>query len=267
MLGAVSVRGAASGDIPLGGTNSTPSAPRHQRVAWVTGAASGIGRAAAVELAQAGWTVWASDVDADALRELAGTHTGLRTAPVDVCDADALAAVAGQIEAANGRLDALVASAAVFPRRSLSAMRADDIARVFAVNVVGVAAAVLAARRLMAGRGGSMVLLTSGAAARAGARSSLQRGFAEYGASKAALERWTLGVCDELAEDRIAVHLLCPGVVVDSPGVRAVLSPDESAGAVAPTVVARAVVRLCERTDVAFTGGRYLATELDQAWS
>ena len=154
-------------------------------------------------------------------------------------------------------------NAAVFPRRSIADTDVAITRQVMSVNVIGAIATVLATRPLLAAAGGgSVVLLTSGASGRTVARTAQQRGFALYGASKAALERWTLGVCDELAEDGIVVHLLCPGGVVDTPGTAAVLAPEDRVDGVPADVVATAVSRLCTSRDVRRTGGRHLATEL-----
>ena len=65
--------------------------------ALLTGAASGIGRATATALVDAGWDVYATDVDTDGLDELAAR--GCRTAHVDVTDRSSIDAVVDRITA------------------------------------------------------------------------------------------------------------------------------------------------------------------------
>ena len=234
--------------------------------ALVTGAGSGIGRAAACKLAADGWKVWVTDIDVEAARAVADgidRRGGVaRFASCDVTEQSELDDLAGRIRDDEGGLRAVVANAAVFPRRSLDETDAAIARSVLAVNVVGVVATVVAMRPLLAEHGGSLVLVTSGSSARTIARTGQQRGFALYGASKAALERWALGVCDELAADGIVMQLLCPGGVVETDGTVAVLDPDERRDAVGVDVVAAAIARLCRTRDVAHAGARHLATEL-----
>lgn len=237
-----------------------------RRVALVTGAGAGIGRAASLRLAADGWVVWAADVDsasaeaaASDIRERGGTARGVGC---DVTDIAALEHVVEAVAAEHGRLDAVVANAAIFPRCSLAETDLSIARRVFDVNVAGAIATVLASRSLLAAGGGSLVLITSGSGGRSIARSAQQRGFALYGASKAALERWVLGVCDELAADGIVVQMLCPGGVVDTTGTRAVLDAVERDAGIDVDVVASAIARLCLERDPARAGDRHLAPDL-----
>jgi NAD(P)-dependent dehydrogenase (short-subunit alcohol dehydrogenase family) len=232
----------------------------------VTGAGSGIGRAAASTLARHGWTVWVADINggsaASVAEDIERSGGRARAAECDVADENQLAELAGRIERRDRTLDAVVANAAVFPRWSLADTDATVARHVFDVNLIGAIATVVAARPLLAIGGGSVVLVTSGSGGRSVARSAQQRGFALYGASKAALERWALGVCDELAADGIVVQMICPGGVVDTDGTRAVLPDAELAAGVGIDVVAEAIMRLCEVRDVGQTGARFLASDL-----
>jgi NAD(P)-dependent dehydrogenase (short-subunit alcohol dehydrogenase family) len=178
------------------------------RVALVTGAASGIGKATAERLAGEGWTVVASD-----LREAPGVVSCdvTSTASVD-------AAIAGCVER-HGSLDALVnAAGAGAPVRFLDA--GDDLwQRVLDVNLLGTVRACRAALPHLTAssepaRG--IVMFTSQAAKTGG----LLIG-APYSAAKAAVLCLTKTLAAEFAPDGVRVNAVAPGIV-DTPFLDAV---------------------------------------------
>ncbi|RMF98317.1 MAG: SDR family NAD(P)-dependent oxidoreductase, partial [Planctomycetota bacterium] len=79
------------------------------RVAWVTGASAGIGKAVAAALAEAGFHVYASARRAARLQESAAAN--ITPLPLDVTDSDAVARAASQIDRERGRIDVLVNNA------------------------------------------------------------------------------------------------------------------------------------------------------------
>jgi len=111
-------------------------------VAWITGAGTGIGRAGAEALAQAGMTVVASGRRREPLEALAASVEAAggrcEIAPLDVTDADAVAAVVDGIRERHGRLDVLVASAGLNIReRSWAEVAADGWRRVIDADLNG----------------------------------------------------------------------------------------------------------------------------------
>src|SRR5438552_4419496 len=66
------------------------------KVAFVTAAAQGMGRGAALAFAREGASVWASDLNAAKLGEIEGKH-GIRTRPLDVTDEQAIAGIAQEV--------------------------------------------------------------------------------------------------------------------------------------------------------------------------
>jgi NADP-dependent 3-hydroxy acid dehydrogenase YdfG len=112
------------------------------KVAWVTGAGSGIGQAAALALAKAGATLVLSgrreaplEATASAIREAGGSAT---VSPADVADPAAVTAVAGRIEAELGQCDILVNSAGLnIRRRSWAEVDATGFASVLAADLAG----------------------------------------------------------------------------------------------------------------------------------
>ena len=83
--------------------------------AWITGASTGIGREVALQLAQAGVKVAASDRVADKLLELEALHPGLKAYPLDVTDDAALKQTVDAITAQMGPIDLAVLCAAIAP--------------------------------------------------------------------------------------------------------------------------------------------------------
>ncbi|MBO9556577.1 SDR family NAD(P)-dependent oxidoreductase [Cellulomonas sp.] len=113
-------------------------------IALVTGAAQGIGRETVRRLAELGWTVWLGARDVEAGEKVAAaiaaeiTSTDIRVVQLDVTDDDSVAAAVRTVEAAHGRLDALVNNAGiaggwVSPRDATPA----DFLAVYGVNVLG----------------------------------------------------------------------------------------------------------------------------------
>src|SRR5579871_4175350 len=133
----------------MGPDAAPPSGPDEhtggRRAALVTGASSGIGRATAVHLARAGFDIAInySRSEGDARRtasevEAAGGRALL--CRCDVSDDPAVRAMLAEVDAAFGRLDALVNNAGTTSRvgpKDFDAMTADEWDRVFAVNVRG----------------------------------------------------------------------------------------------------------------------------------
>jgi NAD(P)-dependent dehydrogenase (short-subunit alcohol dehydrogenase family) len=186
------------------------------RVAVVTGAASGIGRATALELARRGAALALCDVDevglertSQELRDIAGR---LLTERVDVTHEAEIARFAARVESELGVADLIVNSAGIVVVGRFLDTPLADWDRLLDVNVKGcvrVCRAFLPAM-LARGRGGHVVNVASAAAFTTIADLSA------YGASKHALVGLCQGLTEELFEDGIGVSLVCPGFV-DTP--------------------------------------------------
>ena len=191
------------------------------RVAIVTGAARGIGRAICVELAREGAAVWACDVRAP---ELEGTRAAVdavtpgacRTATVDVRDAAAVGAFVARVDAASGRIDALVNTAggvAGQVMRPVEEVPDADWREIFAVNLDGAFHFTRAAAPAMkrAGRG-AIVNISSGAG-----RSYSLTGIQAYASAKAGLIGFTRQTARELGRHGIRVNSVAPGFIRSNP--------------------------------------------------
>ena len=112
------------------------------RVAVVTGAGSGIGRALVRRLAAAGAEVAASDVRGDAVQETADSCAGLdgqvRAYELDVADRDAIYKHADQVQNDFGRVDLVVNNAGVALRSSVRDMSDEDLTWIMDINFWGV---------------------------------------------------------------------------------------------------------------------------------
>jgi len=181
------------------------------RTAFVTGAASGIGRASAVLLAEAGAAVHCADRDAQGLHETAtlikargGTA---RTHPLDVTDRAQLAEAVASAVDASGRLDVMAAIAGIMHSSSVLETRDEDLDRVLRINFKGVLHACQEAARAMIATGtrGSIITMASGAVDTGGP------GLLCYGVSKAAVVQLTKTLATEVGPQGIRVNAVAPG--------------------------------------------------------
>jgi NAD(P)-dependent dehydrogenase (short-subunit alcohol dehydrogenase family) len=193
------------------------------KVALVTGAARGIGLAAAKKFLAEGWRVALLDIDDDTLRR---TMTALALPDTtlalhcDVADADGVNAAVARMAERFGRLDALVNNAGIAIFKPLLETTPADWARTLAVNLTGPFLCTQAAAPLMRDSGGgSIVNITSISSLRA---STLR---VAYGTSKAGLAHLTKQQAVELAALGIRVNAVAPGPV-DTAMAKAVHTPE-----------------------------------------
>jgi NAD(P)-dependent dehydrogenase (short-subunit alcohol dehydrogenase family) len=204
-------------------------------------------------------------VDGDAAARAAAEAGGdAQPVPADVTDDGALADLVAR---AGDTLAAVVHCAALFPRIALPDTGIADFDRVMAVNMRAAVQLTLLAAPAMHD-GGALVFLTSGSGLLGAANDPFQRGFALYGASKAALDRWVAGVAPELAPAGIFATTITPGAFVATPGlVRAGVAPPPGARILTAERVAEAIVRMAEDRSGAFAGQRVSAASFGVDWT
>ena len=177
------------------------------KVALVTGAGQGMGRAIARCFAQEGATVVALDLNLEAAQQTLEGLDGLSIARgLNVADSAAVTAVMDEIVAQFGRLDVLVNNAGVGSVDAFADISDETWARVIGVNLTGAfyCARQAVRARQQVGQGGGVNNVASTAAVSGD-------GPAHYCASKAALMGLTRSMAKELAKQGIRVNTLVPG--------------------------------------------------------
>ncbi len=215
------------------------------KVALVTGGASGIGRSTARRCAAAGAAVLVADLDTAGASAVATelTGDGGRAAGAGVDVTDQVAVAAAQAESEFGRLDVLSCNAGLagYPTPALDA-DPDEFDRIFAVNVKGVWNCVRAAVRRAGG--GAITIVGSVMGERA------RPGFGAYASSKAAVNHLARVLALELAADGIRVNALAP-VATDTAMLPQFLGPDDPEQARAAFIAGIPLGRLAQPEDIA----------------
>ncbi|WP_379922270.1 SDR family oxidoreductase [Erythrobacter sp. R86502] len=183
-----------------------------QRSIFITGGGSGIGRAAALHFAEAGWFVGVADINVAGMDETLGAIAGEAkwAGHLDVRDRaawdESLAAFAA---AAGGRIDVLVNNAGIGTGGSLSELDPEEIDRCLDINLKGVLYGAQAAYPyLKASAPRSAMVNIASAAGIAGSA-----GMSVYCATKFGVRAVSESLDAEWAPDRITVASVCPGFI------------------------------------------------------
>ncbi len=184
-----------------------------KRVAVVTGAATGLGRAIAETLAADGVAVAVTDIDLDAATRVAAgiarAGGAARAWRLDVRDAAAIEALHAEVEAALGTPTVLVNNAGIYPDNTLTDLSEAVWDAVIDTNLKGplLCAQPFVKRRVAVGGGGAIVNIASTAAF------SARVGAGHYCASKAGLVMLTKCMAMEFGPHRIRVNAVAPGLI------------------------------------------------------
>jgi 3-oxoacyl-[acyl-carrier protein] reductase len=184
-----------------------------ERVALVTGASRGIGRASALALAKRGASVavnYREDKEggAETARLIASDGGTAIVVRADVSDADDVEAMFGEVEAALGPAEILVANAGATRDRVLLMMREDDWSSVIDVNLTAVwRCAKRALRPMLRARWGRIIAVSSVA----GLHGNV--GQANYCAAKAGEIGLIRAVAREVASKGVTANVVAPGYV------------------------------------------------------
>jgi 3-oxoacyl-[acyl-carrier protein] reductase len=227
------------------------------RAAVVTGAASGIGRAAAEVLAAAGARVVVGDLDAQGAEQVASAiraEGGAAVAQaVNVASREQVDALVARATGEWGRLDVMCNVAGIPSDGPLGALSEAEFDRVVAVNVKGTLFGCQAAVRAMTPRGaGSIVNVASGAIDRAVPNYGL------YALTKAAVTQLTQTLATEVGPAGIRVNVLAPGATLTKFTERHLRRPD---GTLDPARYDAFVASMKAMSPLGLVG-----EPLDQAW-
>lgn len=182
-----------------------------QRAIFITGAASGIGRATTQLFAERGWLVGMVDFDGEGLRRVAAELDPARVwlADLDVTDAAAYERTIADFGArSGGRLDVLFNCAGVLRQSAFEDLSRDDERTILAVNVLGVTNGIHAALPLLKKTPGAHIVTMSSSAAIYGVPEE-----AMYSASKFAVRALTEALSLELEPYGIVVCDIMPPIV------------------------------------------------------
>jgi 2-hydroxycyclohexanecarboxyl-CoA dehydrogenase len=185
------------------------------QVAIVTGGASGIGRAAAMRLAEEGAEVVIADLNPEGAgsvaHEISRRGGRAHAEEVDVTDAPGVKAMTERTNQAFGRVDILVSNAG-WDRAGPFADTDEELwDRVIAINYRGHLASCHAVLPYMRGQGGGRIIMVASDAGRVGSS-----GEVVYSGAKGAVIAFTKGLAREVARDGINVNCVAPGLV-DTP--------------------------------------------------
>jgi NAD(P)-dependent dehydrogenase (short-subunit alcohol dehydrogenase family) len=177
------------------------------QVALVTGGSSGIGKAVAVQLAEAGARVLITGRHEDTLRAVTDQHKGIGYVVADIAEARDVARTFEEVRKRFGRLDTLVNNAGILEIAPLADASPAHVRRTWETNVLGLIETTRAALPLLRASKGAIVNLATAIADEPFANMSV------YCASKAAVLALTRSWAQELAADGIRVNAVSPGPI------------------------------------------------------
>jgi NAD(P)-dependent dehydrogenase (short-subunit alcohol dehydrogenase family) len=222
-------------------------------VALITGAGRGIGRAAAVAIANVGYRVALNSRSVEALEETRSLAGGdCLVVGGDVADSQVVNRVVQQTVDHFGRLDAVVHCAGLAPVLGVEETTDDDWRRTIDTNLSAAFYLARAAWGFLKQHGGVIVNISSVAGV------DPFPGFIAYGAAKAGVNTLGLSLARQGQEVGIRVHTIAPGAV-ETAMFRRIMSPEQYSSdlTLRPEDVADVIVA-CVRGDLRYTSGEVI---------
>jgi NAD(P)-dependent dehydrogenase (short-subunit alcohol dehydrogenase family) len=189
------------------------TSPSSARVVLITGATDGLGKAAAILLAERGYRVYAAGRSPEKraqLDRLAQTRNfPLKSLELDVCSDDSVCAAVGHVLSEAGAVDVLINNAGLGYMAVVEELKMEDMRQQFETNVFGVLRVTQAVLPHMRRRLGGRILMVSSVAGLVSPPT-----YGAYSASKHALEGLSNSLRLELYPFKIEVILIEPGYIV-----------------------------------------------------
>ncbi|MGB7431819.1 MAG: SDR family NAD(P)-dependent oxidoreductase [Ahrensia sp.] len=184
-------------------------------VAWITGASAGIGRELALQMARHGYKVVATARGEDKLNSLVEEASGLSgsiaSAPCDVTDREAMAAVIESIEASHGPIRLAVFNAGNYWPTAGEALDIDAFRKTYEINMFGVLNGLVPVVEKMKAHGKGQVALVASVSGYTGLPAA-----SAYGASKAAINNMAESLKFDFDKINIRIQVVNPGFI-DTP--------------------------------------------------
>lgn len=181
-----------------------------QKIAWITGASSGIGRALCLRLAQEGWIIAVTARNVDALIHLQdqAPKNSIHCYPGDVANSARMKDIMGQIMTHLGRLDCVVMAAGVLTPDNAQVFNADRFRRMVDTNICGAANVLDPVLSHFNEVGQGQIVFMGSLASYTGLS-----GMLSYSPTKAAIRSMAQSLSNDLVDTNIKVQLISPGFV------------------------------------------------------
>lgn len=221
------------------------------KVAIVTAAGAGIGRACAKALAASGAQVHATDIDAAALRSLAD-EAPIVTRVLDARDESAIGVAVSDV----GRCDVLVNCVGIVQNGAVLEASLDDFRLAYDLNVLSMIRMIQAVLpEMRARKNGCIINMASVASSVTGVPSRCA-----YGVSKAAVIGLTKSVASDYVKEGVRCNAICPGTV-DTPSLRARIAAQPDPEATMSAFIARQPMGRFGRPEEVAATAEYLASD------
>lgn len=181
----------------------------NDRIAIVTGGATGIGRGISERLIEAGATVIIADINIEQA-EVTAREIGAQAERVDVTSGEQCRQLVTRVVEQHGRLDILCSNTGIYPTAMIAEMTEAQWDQMQTVNLKGTFLTVQPALAQMREQGSGRVVLTSSVT---GSITGYP-GLAHYGASKAGQQGFMRSAALEYAKDGITINAVLPGAIL-----------------------------------------------------
>ncbi len=195
------------------------------KVAIVTGASSGIGRATAQRLAQEGTRVALVSRSQEKLEKLSSELPGSRAFPADMTKISRIKSMVKEVQDHFGRIDILVNNAGQGYDAPVEKIALSTLRYIYDLNVIGPVIAMQQVIPVMRGQGGGTIINIS-----SGTALMHLPGMSPYASSKRALAGFSLAAREELNKDKIVVSVVYPYITLtefEKNTIRAIPVPED----------------------------------------